>query len=147
MINWKKLRLIISHNLVFFFKFPNWFWRNSELNYLGVVESLNPLGISLEITGVSQSFIKLWSLPWVLANTMSPFLYIESMSIPRVHVNTISIDHESMSIPWVLVNSMHPCRYHESFPIIWVNVYTLSQEMQNIEINKWQKYTFSEIEK
>ena len=89
------------------------------------------------------------SIPWILANTMSPCLYHESMCIPRVNVNTISpgLYHESMSIPWVLVNFMHPCLYHESLPIILVNVYTMSPEIQITEINKQKNIIFGNTER
>ena len=76
--------------------------------------------------------------------------YHESMSISRVHVNTISpcLYHGSMSIEWVLVNFMHACLYHESFPVIpWVKKVNLQKERKNYgktifrnTEKKWQEY-------
>ena len=84
------------------------------------------------------------TIPWVwvstmgVENTVSSFhyhdacLYHESLSMPLVHVYTMSpcLYHETMCIPWDLVNSMHPCLYHESLLITWVNVYNMSPEIQ-----------------
>ena len=73
-------------------------------------------------------FMSTNSIPWVLVitmrvvNTMSPFLY-----------------HKSLSIPWVLFNTMIPCQYHESMLIPWVNVYTISP-CQFQEVPKGSRY-------
>ena len=63
---------------------------------------------------------------------MSPCLYYESVSIPWVHVYTISpcpcLYHESLSIQCVLVYNMSPCQKHESMSIIWVKKFKLRRK-------------------
>ena len=68
------------------------------------------------------------SIPQVHVYTMSPCPYHEFMSIPGVHVHTMSpcLYHESMCIPWVHVYTIPPCHYYESMCIPWVHVYTKS---------------------
>ena len=96
-----------------------------------------------------RPLVRVWlrrtdTIPWVWVSTMGventvsschyhdACLYHESLSMPLVHVYTMSpcLYHESMCIPWDLVNSMHPCLYHESLLITWVNVYNMSPEIQ-----------------
>ena len=51
-----------------------------------------------------------------VVNTMSPYLYHESVSISWVHVYTKSPYqyHKSISIPWVNEYIISPCQFHTS---------------------------------
>ena len=94
------------------------------------------------------------TIPWVQVNTMSHCQYHESMSIPRVLVNSkiLSLYDKFMSIPWVLFNTMSPCLPHESLLISRILV--RNTEILICEIHFWRKKqkqnyrnTFSAIQK
>ena len=91
---------------------------------MGVVNTMSP-----------YLYHKSMSLPRIYVSTMSPCLYNEPISIQWVHVYTMSLClyHESISIPCVNVYTMSPSIYHESLSILWVNVNTISPFIFNIQ--------------
>ena len=70
----------------------------------------------------SESIPLVFSITWVHVYTMSPCLYLESLSIPWFHVSTmhLCLYYESISIPWVNVYTMVSGLYHDSMSIPWV---------------------------
>ena len=90
---------------------------------------------------VCCQFHKSLSVPWVFANTMSP--YHESMSKQWVHVYTMSpcLYQKSYSIPWVHAYTMSLCQIHSSSSIPWG---IQLSDIKKIQITRIKKYKFQD---